>query len=328
LSEWLNERQVEDLIKQRVNVIPHEVALAKDFIMKRPHYDAEALIQSYLDYQDAIMPQQIHLHQSMQPMQVIAKAARSISLRLACCEALWGLISSGHLIPTSFHLVGGIPGLGYTTVLHGSGSSGGLRLDSIQPLLVPQYLRRPPSSRGREDGYLFDGDLYLTELNIPDLHEEVREALRDAVACFRAELFTPCLAMLGKASEGAWIEVGLALCEAAADPSDRQVAKTEADLRGDRVSVTQKIRSVTSLYLRRDILNDVHVACKVDVGPLQAAAQWSDLVRDSRNTVHYQVNATTRNSADKVSVLLLSACSSMRTLYAIFGAAKVAAGAR
>jgi hypothetical protein len=322
------DHQVADLIKQNVNVTQRQVALAKDFVMKRTQLDAEALIQSYLKYENAVMPQQIHLHQSMQPMQVIEKAARSISLRLACCEAIWSLISSGHLIPTSFQLVGSIPGLAYTKVSHGSGSSGGIRLDNIEPLLVPQYLRWPPSRRSRDDGYLFDGDLYLNELNIPDLHTEVKEALGDAVACFRAELLTPCVAMLGKASEGAWIEVGLALCEAVVDPMDKQVTRTQGELRSDRVSVTQKIRSVIGLYSRKDLLQDVHTACKVDVGLLQAAAQWSDLVRDSRNTVHYQVNAATHNSADKVSMLLINACSSLRTLYAICRASQAVARTR
>ena len=44
--------------------------------------------------------------------------------------------------------------------------------------------------------------------------EGVREALGEAVLCFRHELYTASVVMLGKALEEAWIDVGVALYEA------------------------------------------------------------------------------------------------------------------
>jgi hypothetical protein len=70
--------------------------------------------------------------------------------------------------------------------------------------------RRPPSHRGDDDAYLVEPSLYLDVLSIPTMHAELQEALAEAVRCFRAKLYTAGVAMLGKASEGAWLELGAA----------------------------------------------------------------------------------------------------------------------
>ena len=82
-------------------------------------------------------------------------------------------------------------------------------------LPVPVQVRRAPSLEYDGEQFLSDADLYLQRIDVPNMHPEVQEALREAVRCFRSELYTAAVAMLGKASEGSWLLIGAALLRAA-----------------------------------------------------------------------------------------------------------------
>src|SRR5258708_1065385 len=93
--------------------------------------------------------------------------------------------------------------LGLSGDFRGSGGeTSGWRFGEFA-LVMPTRLMLAPSWRSPAQS-LSDGDLYLHELGIPDLHPDVEQSLHEAVRCFRHELYLPTLAMLARAAEGAW----------------------------------------------------------------------------------------------------------------------------
>ena len=54
----------------------------------------------------------------------------------------------------------------------------------------------------------------LLESGVEGADDEIAEALIDTVRCLRNELYRPAVTMLGKAMEGAWIELGVSLAKA------------------------------------------------------------------------------------------------------------------
>ena len=55
---------------------------------------------------------------------------------------------------------------------------------------------------------------------------------------------------------------------------------------------------------------------------LNSVALWADVVRDSRNAIHYGTEPSSPNNYEKVAVLLLGASQNLRILYAILKAAR------
>jgi len=55
---------------------------------------------------------------------------------------------------------------------------------------------------------------------------------------------------------------------------------------------------------------------------LREVINWSSVVRDSRNAVHYGADPATQNTYEKVAALLLGAVPNLRILYAIRQAAE------
>jgi hypothetical protein len=75
---------------------------------------------------------------------------------------------------------------------------------------VPLRIKRTVSSL--DTNFIFaDPELFILETNIDNAHLEVIDALSDSIECFRNQLFRPSITMLGKAVEGAWIELGISL---------------------------------------------------------------------------------------------------------------------
>ena len=60
---------------------------------------------------------------------------------------------------------------------------------------------------------LADPDLYLESLAVTNIHQDVIDAISEAIDCLRSELHIAAVVMLGRASEGAWIEMGLGLTD-------------------------------------------------------------------------------------------------------------------
>ena len=249
------------------------------------------------------------------PTPVLLKYARNFSAQLAVYQAIWELVAVSLLVPASevskkrFKVTWTTVGPG------GSGQSSGFEVPNIGVPYLPEFARpvSPP------DTILTDGDLYLNELPSTTLHPGVEKALRLAVACFRQELFVPAVAMLGAASEGAWIELGKALANG--HPKDSKSKKIIEDLEDDFVGTGRKINLIAELYSHRDLFGEVEKASGIKLSRVREIAVWAHTVREARNVLHWNVSPTPENTYEKVAVLLMSALPNIGDLEKLRGVA-------
>jgi len=217
------------------------VTIAKAFILKNFHPTTSEVISRFLQSVDARMPQKLVLHPSVDAVPTLNSVVSAISWQLAACEAVWGLIANAAVFPASTAMCGGFGTLQWTTVVPGSGgSSSGFSLEEFS-IQVPDRLALP-KSLPPGDLPLTDPDLYLKELNLPGLVSAVEMALCEAVRCIRHELYLACLAMLGRASEAAWIETGLALASAVPARSSIDAPKIVDQLQDSCLGIGRKIK--------------------------------------------------------------------------------------
>jgi hypothetical protein len=320
------ERQAEPLIREQVSVTPQKIRIAKEIILQsaKVQTSAEYVIGNVLDVCNAPHGRELSLWRTFDSTADIRAIAERFSWRIAAAEAILGLVHSGLLVDAaetkhkpSFYVKcsHGLPGSHH-------GSAVMYFPDYEFPL--PAQLRRAPSVAGNSSEFLSDHDLFLNTLSIGNLHPDVESALIESVKCFRHDLFAASVAMLGKASEGAWIDLGATLLTYV--PSERQssVKKQRETLENTRQGTMNKIDSVITLFNRQDIFEPIASASGVKPDDLGEVQLWSDLVRDSRNTIHFGVKPSTPDTYEKVAALLLGAAPKLRILYSLKSAAHAA----
>jgi hypothetical protein len=321
-EEQMNEDGAKRYIAEHVKVPRLHVTIAKAFILKNFYPITTELISRFLRSVEAKMPQKLVLHPSIDPVPTLDSVIGAISWQLAACEAIWGLIANAAVFPASTGLCGGFGSLEWTTVVPGSGgSSSGFSLEEFS-IQVPDRLALPKSLNPGGDLPLTDPDLYLKELNLPGLVPAVEMALREAVRCIRHELYLACLAMLGRASEAAWIETGLALASAIPAGSPIDGTKMSDQLQDPFLGIGKKIKIVLDMYSRQDIFGDISRASGVKLQDLKNCVVWADCVRESRNSIHYGAEPAMSNSYEKVATLLIGAVPHIRLLAALSNAAR------
>jgi hypothetical protein len=218
----------------------------------------------------------------------------------AAGEAIWQLIHSGYLVINGggFHEMK--PHIGWTQ----RGYSSGFRLDDFGVVLP--HLR---PSRITPHTFLSDADLYLQDLEIPKMHAEVADALKESIRCFRYELHLAAVVLLGKAAEGAWTEMGLHVAKLLG------LTKLEADVSNGANSLSKKVRLVSDSV--RSNAKEIETRCGVRLEDFNSSALWVDIVRDSRNAVHHFGVPATANTYEKVATLIIGSVAPLRTLYKI-----------
>lgn len=312
----MNESEAKKLILERTVVTPQRVVVSKAILLSacQKTSSSDDLVAAVLEANGVTMPKEVVIHPSVDPVPVLMAAGDALSWSLAAREAILSLIHGGYLIAMA-DLHWTVPSIGWTTVVRGSGGhSSGWSFEELT-IPVPSRVRRAPSSIGSNDQFLAEPDLYLHTLGIPNMHAEVASAFREAVRCFRHELFTAALTMLGKASEGAWLELGASLL--AYVPSNQQsiFSKQRAVLEDPMKGTYRKIEAVLTVFDRQDIFGSVSVLSGIRPRELRAVAVWSDSVRDSRNTIHFGVSPATPNTYEKVAALLIATAPNVRILY-------------
>lgn len=131
-----------------------------------------------------------------------------------------------------------------------------------------------------------------------------------------------CLALLGKASEGAWIELELSLANAVPESGTIDAKKYVSILEDPFVGIGKKIMEVLKLYERKGVFEPIYKGSGYGIKDLRNAVVWADAVRESRNSVHYGVEPFMSNSYEKVAALLIGAVPHFKMLYTINSAAK------
>lgn len=308
--------EAERFILDRAGVNRVDVVAAKHFIAKAPDSDTLALAQGFVHQRLGDLSHTVALDGTLVE-ETLATHARAIAMRLAVFQATWELVTAALLFPAG-PAVGWTPSLGWST----RNGAGGFRLDSIR-FNYPEKVVRPvveaPSA-------LSDADLFLGELGLNDINQGIIDAVALAVKCLRFDLYLPALAMLAAAAEGAWIEAGTALANAATT-RDKAVDKALATIRDDLAGIGQKVRAVVDLYSRRDVVRTVRETSGVSDGQLNEAAVWTAVVRDARNALHWNHEEVFRNDYAKTASLVMAAGQALRVLEAIRGASRTATSA-
>jgi hypothetical protein len=318
----MNQDDAFQRICEQVSVTPQRLVVAKAIVFDKCATSATSgtLLNAVLTANGAEMPKQIVLHQTVDPIPAIAAASDALSWRLAASEALLSLVHFSFLIPLS-PPEGSVPHLDWTTIIPGSGgTSGGWGFEEFF-IPLPGRVRRAPSLDGTNNQFLSEPDLYLNTFGISNMHRDVAEAFREAVKCFRNDLFTAAVTMLGKASEGAWLELGASLLASLPTGQETKFAKQKAVLEDPMIGTFKKIEAVIAIYEHQDVFRPIVQASGIRLQELRSVAVWSDAVRDSRNTIHFGVSAAIPNTYEKLAALLIGAVANVRILYRLKKAA-------
>jgi len=239
---------------------------------------------------------------------------------VALGEAVWGLIGTGVIVPRSGGTTVPPMHVGWTTVIPGSGgSSSGWNFEDLAVPLPDRFSLAP--SRAALPTHLTDGDLYLATLN-EEVHPLVAEAIRDAVRRLRADLYLPALAMLAKAAEGLWALFAAGL--AAAASGEPAAARLGREVEGGRLHFAQLVDKTTSLYARQDLYGSIAHASGASLDEVRRVREWTEVVRDSRNVLHFTAATPVPNTYEKTAALFLGAVPNFRLLLAATRAARAA----
>lgn len=320
--------QAEKELRARIAVTPQRVTIAKALLLESTGTEAtnvDTLLEGVLKNNGAQWPlPSLVIHESVDTMSIVKVIAEAVSWRLAAIEATWSLIHSGLLFSMSGTRDQEVT-ISWTTVAPGSGGgvSSGFRMPETS-LPVPERVRRAPSFDQHRTQLLAEPDLYLHTFGVSNMHAQVAESFAEAVLCFRAELYTAATAMLGRASEGAWLELGDSLLRLIPATEAKKFARQREVLEDPMLGPMKKVAAVIQLYEHQEIFEPVLRASEVKLPELRAIANWTDAVRDSRNTIHFGVEAAVPNTYEKLGVLLLGAVPNVRTLYRIKAAADAA----
>ena len=305
-------------IDENISVSRSQIITAKEFILKRCKEGvttrSSSMFSSFLVSIGALPPETVIIHSSIDSSTTIKQVINHISWCLAFSEAMWSLIHNNLLLPLDGSLYIKEPVVSWTTVYQGSGgNSAGWKFPKYK-YSFPDFIIIAKSQSGSQN-YLIDPDLYLNKLDIVNMKDDVKEALHDAILCFRSELYTPCLAMLTKAIEGAWIELGIALIKSRSDEQQRKLIKQSETLTSEYSSVVKIIHTVLDLYEKQDVFGDLSKDTGIKIDDLRNSVIWADCVRESRNDVHYGKELVLPNDFEKVSTLLLSAPAHFKMIY-------------
>jgi hypothetical protein len=182
----MNESQAQKIILERVVVTPQKVVFAKSIVLTTcsKTSSSDDLIAAVLEANDVAIPKQIVFHPTDESIPAFTDAGDALSWSLSAKEAIWSLIHTGYLIPMADLYW---PSISIRWSI--SGTSSNWSFDELT-IPVPQKVRRAPSLIGSNDQFLAEPDLYLSTLGISNMHVEVASAFREAVRCFRHELFT------------------------------------------------------------------------------------------------------------------------------------------
>lgn len=318
----MNPEEAAKAIRKRVSVTHQKVLVAKAIALNAAtaNCTSDDLVAAVLGANGVVAPQTVVVHESEDTDASIAAVADSLSWRLATAEAIWSLIHTGLLFPLSDPR-GDAPTINWTTVVPGSGGlSSDWRFEEYV-LPVPGRLRRAPSSAQADNQFLAEPDLFLHSLGVASMHPEITAAFHEAVKCFRNELFTASLAMLGKASEGAWLELGASLIRLVPKAEEAKYSKQRNVLEDPMMGTLKKIEAVLTIFDHQELFGQVSKASGVKLQELRSVAVWSDAVRDSRNTIHFGVAPATPNTYEKLAALLIGAVPYVRVLYRVKEAA-------
>ncbi|UQZ35817.1 hypothetical protein C2I18_21165 [Paenibacillus sp. PK3_47] len=316
----INGNKFSDQVMSKVHVNNSIILLAKQFLVTQESIvDTEQNLGRFIQFYARPCPEEI-VYSEAPTEEQINQMAQYISYGLAYCEAVWSLVHSGFFIGSQDRSYNFNPHIRTKQVWSNQTSIYTINFNEASTL-IPLLLKVNFSKRDQDkpEYVLFNPELYVAGIG-SNLHRDVQEALGDAIACFQNELYRPTVTMLGKAVEGAWVELGISLYTYAGkglkDP-DKLIDKLR-----NETNFMNRVQQVVKLYEgRHDLFGELIKESKVSIPMIKEIFYWSDVVRDSRNAIHFGVESAFPNTYEKTVVLLMSASSNLKTLYKLKGIA-------
>lgn len=309
---------VADRIMSEIDIKHHDIVEAKMYILSRRMIDinSNALLQEYVGFQDSKLPERITYNDDNELKSQVKLCSQYFNKSIAFSEALLSLIHNGIYFSTTSRVVTPRCEIPVTS----RGTSSGITLNQLT-IQLPSVVKLSFSLQKQEE--IFDEDVFLRNLDIPRAHQEVQAAIKDSIRCFKAELYQPAVVILGKAVEGAWIELGLALFEY--QDKEEEKKKKDIDYIKGMESISRKMNKIVKSYSDKTLFASLHHVSEINHVMLEGTYNWSELIRESRNAIHFGVEPEIPNTYDKVSILLLSAHKHIKLLYKLISATSVTA---
>ncbi len=268
-------------------VTREDVARAKSYLLGAAGGRTDELADEWLARQDLVIPRQVETD-SPTCEEALVNVARAYSVRLALYQAVCELVAAGELIaadqPTRW-----TPSLAYRTP-HGSG---GINTKMIG-CSFPGRVERPPLAPDPTT----DPDIFLQGIDCKSLHAGIKEAINQALACFRRGLYMPATAMLAAAAEATWTECGMAVATRLGD------AKLQGVVGDPYASISKKaVETRKSLETANGKL--LLKAAGQSSARITDAEVWTTVLRDRRNALHWtKAKSFVAEHSDTASLLL------------------------
>jgi hypothetical protein len=251
--------------------------------------NTDKLALQWLQSNNLTIPKEIEID-SLDASDRLDQIAHAYSLRLALFQAVTELVSAGELIPATS------PELWQANLTwKTSRGGGGLHFNKIN-YPVPTVIFRTPFVRQQP----IDTDIFLQGIDCVSLHPGIREAIDQALGCFRRDLYFPATVMLASAAEATWLECGLAV---AMNLSDAKLQELLSDQYKSLSLKVTEIRKVLNQPKGKVILK----AAGQSSAKISDAELWTTTLRDRRNALHWgKKRSLIAEHSDTASLLLAS----------------------
>jgi hypothetical protein len=283
-------------IRSAIDVTRGDIARAKHWLVEIRGGAMHELPNQWLAGQGFTPPKEVDTD-SAQCAERLVEFTRACSLRLAFYQAVAELVAAGELIPA------GPPAtwqasLGY----HTSRGAGGIRLDQIS-CSFPAKIERPPLAPELAG----DPDLFLAGIELATLHPGIREAIEQALGCFRRGLYMPATVMLAAAAEAAWTECAAAVA--------KQLTGSKLDtIANDQYASISKLVAEVHKALQHPDGKALLKLAGEPIAKIRDAEVWTTALRDRRNALHWsKANSFVAEHSD-TATLLIAAPLHLRTL--------------
>lgn len=317
-----NTNQIFNRVIESIDIKRTHVVLAKKHLLNIEDnlIDLPNELPKFLLEQGYPHPGKVIVHDSIFNEEKIFEISSYFTYTLAFSEAIFELINSNHFIPhntQSYAYNSGIYTIPWTTVINnGSGTTSSWNFSNLV-IEIPRSVKKTSFNKNGRS-ILFDSEVFIDNLKLNNAHSDVLEALGDTLECFKKELYRPSLTMLGKVVEGAWIEAGISLTQFAIS-GGYDVEKNEKiiELLMSNDGFAKKVEKIVNLYSshHKDWYSDLRKESGIHIHDLQEIFLWTNVVRESRNAIHFGAEVSVPNSFEKTSIILLAAPKYLRTLY-------------
>jgi len=288
---------VSKILKTAIVVRREDIARAKQFVLQETITVTGDLVDKWLKDQQLEVPNMVNYLDDDCP-EILERIARAYSLRMALYQSVWELVTSGDIVPVGASQEWE-PSLGYST-RHGSGP---IPIHNVVYPYLSKFHRVPQNA-------ITDPDIFIHDIGCKDLHPGIREAIEQALGCFRKGLYMPATAMLAAAAEATWTECGIAIAKKLGN------AKLEAAV-NDLLASISKIVTETRKALEHPDGKTLVKTAGQHISKVTDAEVWTTTLRDRRNALHWGKAKSFIADHSETGTLLMAAPLHLGTLEAI-----------